>query len=97
MSLKMHLQVMSLKGLLFDEQVESVYLNGDDGEFEVLPFHYPMMASLPEGEIKIAGHEPIPLKVGVLKFDGNECTIIMEESESTKTMLMRWDEQSKKQ
>lgn len=90
-----HLQVMSLKGLLFDDQVESVYLSGDDGEFEVLPFHYPMMGSIPEGEIKIAGHEPIPLKVGVLKFEANECTIIMEESESTKTMLMRWDEHKK--
>ena len=39
-----NLQVMSAKGLAFDDMIESIYLTGDEGEFELLPFHHPLMA-----------------------------------------------------
>lgn len=75
------LQVLSLIRMLFEGEVESVYLSGDEGEFELLPFHYPILSALPEGEIKIANEEAIPLRAGVMMFQDNQCIIIIEEME----------------
>lgn len=75
------LQVLSLIRMLFEGEVESVYLSGDEGEFELLPFHYPILSALPEGDIKIANHDPIPLRAGVMMFQDNQCIIIIEELE----------------
>ena len=74
-----HLRVVSVVRTLFNDQVESVFLLGDEGEFELLAHHYPLMGALTEGEIKIAGHEGIPIKSGVLSFIDNQCSIIIEE------------------
>ena len=70
---------MSLIRTLFDGEVESVYLFGDEGEYELLPFHYPLLGALPEGEIKVAGHEGIPIRAGVVSFMDNQCSIVIEE------------------
>lgn len=78
---KFRLQIVSLKRMLFNEEVESVYLSGDEGEYELLPYHYPLIGALPEGEIKIAGHIAIPLRAGVVLFQDNQCSIIVEEME----------------
>jgi F0F1-type ATP synthase epsilon subunit len=91
MKLRFNLQVMSLKGLAFDEMVESIYLTGDDGEFELLPFHHPLMASIPEGDLRIAGHRSIPIKVGVLSFKNNQCRIIAEVGPEYKDYKQLWD------
>ena len=91
MKLTFNLQVMSLKGLAFDDMVESIYLTGDDGEFELLPFHHPLVASIPEGDLKIANHASIPIKVGVLSFRNNQCRIIAEVDSSYKNYKQLWD------
>lgn len=91
MKLKFNLQVMSLKGLAFDEMVESVYLTGDSGEFEILAFHHPLMASIPEGDLKIADFESIPIKVGVLSFQNNQCRVIAEIDPEYKGYKQVWD------
>ena len=75
------LQVMSLRRVLFDGDVTSVYLSGDEGEYELLPYHYPLLGALPEGDIKIAGKGSVPLRAGVVLFQENRCTIIIEEHE----------------
>jgi F0F1-type ATP synthase epsilon subunit len=82
---------MSLKGLAFDDLVESIYLTGDDGEFELLAFHHPLMASIPEGDLRIAGHESIPIKVGVLSFRNNQCRILAEVDPAYKNYKQLWD------
>lgn len=81
-----HLQVVSLIRVLFDAEVESVYLFGDEGEYEMLPFHYPLLGALPEGEIVIAGHESIPIRAGIVCFMDNRCTIIIEELEAAEVL-----------
>lgn len=83
--------IMSLKGLAFDDMVESVYLTGDDGEFELLAFHHPLVASIPEGDLKIAYHESIPIKVGILSFKDNCCRIIAEIDPKFKNYKESWD------
>ena len=75
------LQVLSLRRMLFNGEVKSVYLSGDEGEYELLPFHYPLLGALPEGEIIVAEHGSIPLRAGVVLFQNNTCTIIIEENE----------------
>lgn len=84
------LQVVSLKSLLFDGDVRSVYLRGDEGEFELLPYHYPLMAALPEGKIKIMDHDSIPIRSGVVMFNENRCTIICEEIEGQDMNRISW-------
>lgn len=79
--LRFRLQVMSLRRVLFDGEVPSVYLSGDEGEYELLPYHFPLLGALPEGEIKIAEKGSIPLRAGVVMFHNNKCTIIIEENE----------------
>lgn len=85
------LNILSLGGIIFDEPVESVILTSFDGEFELLPFHYPLLAAIPEGEVRIAGHDPVLVKVGVVKFRDNECTIIAEAASGT-VLKKPWSE-----
>lgn len=73
------LQVVSLMRLLFDGDVRSVYLSGDEGEYELLPYHYALLGALPEGEIKIQGYSSIGLRAGVISFKENTCLILVEE------------------
>ena len=77
------LQVLSLRRLLFDGEVREVQLSGDEGEYELLAFHYPVLGALPGGEIKIADKGSIPLRAGVVMFQHNRCTIIIEEADET--------------
>lgn len=77
------LQVLSLIRMLFEGEVESVYISGDEGEYELLPFHFPLLGALPEGEVLIAGHESIPLRAGVVLFQDNQCIIIIEEMDKS--------------
>lgn len=76
------LQVMSLKRMLFNENVESVFLTGDEGEYEMLPYHHPLLGALTEGEVKARGFAPIPLRGGVVLFKDNTCIIVIEESDT---------------
>ena len=75
------LQIMSLRRMLFDADVKAIYLSGDEGEYELLPYHYPLLGALPEGEVKIAEKGSVPLRAGVVLFQNNRCTIIIEENE----------------
>ncbi|HOW59966.1 MAG TPA: hypothetical protein PLO78_09620 [Candidatus Omnitrophota bacterium] len=91
MEMKFNLLVMSLKGVAFDDEVESVYLTSDDGEFELLPFHHPLVASIPEGELKIAGNDPIPITIGILTFKDNRCCVVAEIDPNFQGYKLRWD------
>lgn len=84
------LEVFSLKGLVFSEHVESVYLSGTEGEFELLPYHYPLMASLDQGDIIIKGYDPLPIRLGVVMFRDNQCTIIVEMQTGFKKFKKDW-------
>lgn len=84
------LEIMSLRGLIFQDQVESVYLSGTDGEFELLPFHYPLMASLGQGDIKIAKNDSLPIRLGVVMFRDNRCTIIAEMAAGYTKLKKAW-------
>lgn len=84
------LEVVCTEGILFQEDVESVYLYGAEGEFELLPYHYPLVAALTPGEINIAGKSSLPIKSGIVMFEDNRCTIIAEIDAKSSLQVKGW-------
>ena len=72
--------IISPDKLIYDNEVQSVFLTGDTGEFELLAYHYPLLGVLVQGEVVINGHERVPINRGVVRFYANECTILVEEN-----------------
>ena len=72
--------IISPNKLIYDNEVQSVFLSGDSGEYELLAYHYPLLGVLKKGNIVINGSEEIPIRGGVVRFFANECTLLIEES-----------------
>ena len=75
----MHLKIMNPEQVLFDDSAKSVFLPGDHGEFEVLDYHAPLISLLRPGNVTIDWERQIPIKKGIVKFDDNACTVLVEE------------------
>lgn len=73
--------VMSSKTLLFEDEVGSVFLTGDKGEYELLAYHFPVLGILVKGNIIIDWKHSIPIKSGIARFLANECVVLVEEEE----------------
>ena len=76
--------VLSPHALIYENEIQSIFLTGDRGEFEILAYHYPLLGVLGSGDIVINFKEKIPIKGGVVRFFANECTILVEEELVTK-------------
>lgn len=72
--------ILSPKKLLYEKEVNSVFLRGDQGEFEILAYHHPVIGILLEGDIVVDWKDKIPVKGGIVRFLANECTILVEEN-----------------
>lgn len=70
--------MLNPKHELFEGIAKSVVLPGDQGEFEVLDFHRPIISLLKEGNIVIDG-KFLPIKRGVAKFHKEELVALVEE------------------
>ena len=75
--------ILSPKNVLFEKNISSLLIIGNQSEYEVLPYHYPLVGLVKEGDIVIDWKKCIPIKSGILRFFANECTILVEESEGT--------------
>ena len=73
------LKILNPKHVVFEGQVESVFLPGDQGEFELLTYHAPIVSLLREGWIVIDWQRKIPIKKGMVRFMDNECVILLDE------------------
>lgn len=71
--------VLSPNNLIFEREVQSLFLTGDRGEFELLAYHYPLLAVLVRSKIVVDWNEEISINGGIVRFFANECTIIVEE------------------
>ena len=71
--------ILSPNRLIYENEIHSVFLTGDSGEYEILAYHYPLLGVLVKGDIVINWNEAIPIAGGVVKFFANECTILVEE------------------
>ncbi len=75
----MKLTVLSPKQTIFDGEAKSVFLPGDLAEFEILDYHVPIVSLLRSGNVVVDWKNNIPIRRGMVKFDRNECMILVEE------------------
>lgn len=78
------LKVLNPKHVVFEGAVNSLFLPGDAGEFELLAYHVPIISLLKEGEIVIDWKTRIPIRKGMVRFSNDECVILLEEREAAK-------------
>ena len=74
-----HLTILNPKQVAFEGDVESVFLQGDNGEFEILSHHAPIVSLLRPGAVIINWEKSVPIKNGMVKFDNNGCVILVEQ------------------
>ncbi|MBM4142712.1 MAG: hypothetical protein FJ225_03830 [Lentisphaerae bacterium] len=75
----MKVTILNPKHVVFDGEAASVFLPGDQAEFELLDFHAPIVSLLRPGKVIVDWRKAIPIKRGMVKFDHNECMILVEE------------------
>ncbi len=63
--------------VIFDGKAKSVILPGDEGEFEVLDFHKPVVSSLKRGEIVI-DNMGFPVSRGIVRFQKDQLIALVE-------------------
>jgi len=73
-----NLRVLNPDKMVFEGEISSLFLEGDTGEFEILPYHYPVLSLLKPGRMIIDWRYYIPLKKGLVRFFMNECVVIIE-------------------
>jgi len=71
--------ILNPKHVIFDGEAKSVFLPGDMAEFELLDFHAPIVSLLRPGNVIVDWKNTIPIKKGMVKFDHNECMVLVEE------------------
>lgn len=71
--------VFNPKEIIFEGKAQSVVLPGEQGVFEVLPFHKRIISRLVSGTILIDGRS-YPVLRGIVRAAQNKVTIIMEEA-----------------
>ncbi|MDD4957062.1 MAG: hypothetical protein PHH49_07845 [Candidatus Omnitrophica bacterium] len=76
---KFKLMILDADRVIYDGDASSIFLQGDQGEFELLPFHYPVLSVLKEGDIVIDWDKAVSIKKGIVRFFRNECVIIVEQ------------------
>lgn len=75
---KFQLTVLDVDSIIYKNEVTSLFVPGDNGEFEVMPFHYPVLTLLRPGNLIIDWREMITVNRGILKFLRNDCVVIVE-------------------
>ena len=75
----MKITVLSPKQTVFEGEAKSVFLPGDLAEFEILDYHAPIVSLLRAGNVVVDWAQKIPIRRGMVKFDRNECMILVEE------------------
>ena len=70
--------IFNLKKVVFQGQAGRVVVSGEEGVFEILPFHKRILSRLISGEV-IVDQQSFPIRRGVVKMDQNKVTIIFED------------------
>ena len=70
--------IVNPKQVLFEGQAEKVFLQGDEGEFEILEYHNRIISLLRRGKIVIDGKKIIKIKGGIARFNQNNLVVLAE-------------------
>lgn len=84
---KIHFKVITHDKIVYENDVDSIYTKGVDGEFGVLVDHVPFMSALDFGVTKIETNgttEFISTMGGVFQFKNNEALLLTEIAERGK-------------
>lgn len=75
----MKVTILNPKHVVYEGEAKSVFLPGDLAEFEILDHHAPIVSLLAPGAVTVDWEKTIPIKRGMVKFDNNECVVLVEE------------------
>jgi len=75
--LKFHAKIVSAERVWFDGMAHSVTFPGEQGTFEVLPFHRPLISRLTAGEVIVDGRT-LSIQRGVVRVWHDDITAIVE-------------------
>ena len=84
--------ILSPKNLIFENEVNSLFIIGDRSEYELLAYHYPLIGLISAGDIIVDWKKRIPIRSGILRFFANECTILVEETDKTSAKAKQAEE-----
>ncbi len=74
----LNVSILNLSKVVFEGQAAKVIVTGEEGVFEVLPFHKRILSRLITGSV-IVDEQSFPIRRGIIKADQNTVTIILEE------------------
>lgn len=80
----MHLKIITHENIIFDEDVNEIYLRGLDGEFGILKGHEPIMSALDIGVTKIVQDNSVKLFTtmgGILQFKDDDAILLTDAGE----------------
>ena len=75
----MKVTILNPKHVIFEGEAWSVFLPGDLAEFELMDYHAPIVSLLRPGRVIVDWERAVPIRKGMVKFDNNECMILVEE------------------
>ena len=75
----MKVTILNPKHVLYEGEARSVFLPGDMAEFELLDYHAPIVSLLRPGQVTVDWNVRVSIKKGMVKFDQNECMILVEQ------------------
>jgi len=75
----LEVEILTPHDVIYEGQAKSLILPGEEGVFEILPFHKRLLSRLISGNMFI-DEKNIPIKRGIVKVNQNKVTIIIEES-----------------
>jgi F-type H+-transporting ATPase subunit epsilon len=70
--------VISPEKVIFEGRARSVIFPGEQGVFEILPFHKPLLSRLVSGTLIIDGLA-FAIRRGIVGLNHNKATVIVEE------------------
>ena len=70
--------VLSPIEVISEGKAKSIILPGEEGVFEVLPFHKRILSRLISGTVFI-DEQSLPIRRGIVKVNQNKVTVIVEE------------------
>jgi F-type H+-transporting ATPase subunit epsilon len=78
----MNVTILSPRRVMHAGKARRVFLPGDLAEFEILDYHAPIVSLLRAGDVVVDGRTRVPIHRGMVKFDRDECMILVEEQSS---------------
>jgi len=72
-----NVEILNQEKTMFDGVAKSVILPGNEGEFELLPLHWPIVSLLTRGEI-IIDEMGFPISRGIARFEGDKLVALVE-------------------